>query len=62
MGSVTKIQHVTESKCDKPFSQRCQCAILPENRALKLQMELKLLISCLFDRKIILKSAVCLKS
>ena len=62
MGSVTKIQHVTESKCDKLFSQRCRCAILPENRALKLQMVLKLLISWLFDRKIILNSAVCLKS
>lgn len=61
IGSVTKIQHVTESKCDKPLPQRCKCAILPENRALKLQMELKLLISWLFDRKIILNCAVCLK-
>ena len=61
MGSVTKIQHVTESKCDKPLPQRCQCAILPENRTLQLQVELKLLISWLFDRKIILNCAVCLK-
>ena len=62
MGSVTKIQYVTESKCNKPLPQRCQCAILPENRTLQLQVELKLLISWLFDRKIILNCAVCLKS
>ena len=61
MGSVTKIQYVTESKCNKPLPQRCQCAILPENRTLQLQVELKLLISWLFDRKSILNCAVCLK-